>query len=247
MATKRTPEEAAFLAAIRANRDDELVRLVYADWLDERNDPRGEYLRLNVELRRLVRGKLALNPLEVGRHLEFEVTFEVEWVACINGVKYQRDTFIYPWFWLLMESIGHRRQVLRNCLEAFSEAQLARYIDEFCGAKDNINPAYAEQFWPYLVGGCSADHADDFAAWAVMEGRDYYGLVISRPELINQHLPMYDEALEAWRRSMRLKRSKRTKRKRKVVVNASDEEIDLMLRGDYLAKEVYETRFGRLY
>ena len=41
-------EEAGFIAAMLADPDDRTVLLVYADWLDERNDPRGEYLRLLV-------------------------------------------------------------------------------------------------------------------------------------------------------------------------------------------------------
>ncbi len=45
-----TDEENAFLRAIRDNPDDRVVRLVYADWLDERGDPRGEYLRLSCRL-----------------------------------------------------------------------------------------------------------------------------------------------------------------------------------------------------
>lgn len=38
-------EEDAFLRAIGQNPDDQLTRLVYADLLDERGDPRGEYIR----------------------------------------------------------------------------------------------------------------------------------------------------------------------------------------------------------
>jgi uncharacterized protein (TIGR02996 family) len=38
-------EEAAFLAAIAENPDDPAYRLVFADWLEERGDPRGEWLR----------------------------------------------------------------------------------------------------------------------------------------------------------------------------------------------------------
>ena len=38
-------EEVGFLAAISAAPSDELPRLVYADWLDDRDDPRGPYLR----------------------------------------------------------------------------------------------------------------------------------------------------------------------------------------------------------
>jgi uncharacterized protein (TIGR02996 family) len=43
----------AFLAALAANFDDETTRLVYADWLDERGDPRGPFLRTEVEWARL--------------------------------------------------------------------------------------------------------------------------------------------------------------------------------------------------
>jgi len=45
------PEEGAFLRAIRAAPDDSAPRLVYADWLDERHDPRGAMVRLVEKLR----------------------------------------------------------------------------------------------------------------------------------------------------------------------------------------------------
>jgi uncharacterized protein (TIGR02996 family) len=38
--------EKEFLDAITRNPEDEEARAVYADWLEERGDPRGEYLRL---------------------------------------------------------------------------------------------------------------------------------------------------------------------------------------------------------
>jgi uncharacterized protein (TIGR02996 family) len=41
-----SPEEAAFLQAILATPNDLSLRLVFADWLEERGDPRGELLRL---------------------------------------------------------------------------------------------------------------------------------------------------------------------------------------------------------
>ena len=40
----------AFLRAIRANPDDDVSRLVFADWLDEHDDPQGEFVRLQLEL-----------------------------------------------------------------------------------------------------------------------------------------------------------------------------------------------------
>jgi uncharacterized protein (TIGR02996 family) len=45
------PEERAFQKAIRAKPDARAIRLVYADWLDERNDPRGELIRIEEETR----------------------------------------------------------------------------------------------------------------------------------------------------------------------------------------------------
>src|SRR5262245_59215233 len=40
-----------FLRAIRANPDDDTLRLVFADWLDEHDDPaRAEFIRVQVEL-----------------------------------------------------------------------------------------------------------------------------------------------------------------------------------------------------
>ena len=38
-------DEAALVRACQAAPGDALVRLVYADWLDEHGDPRGAYLR----------------------------------------------------------------------------------------------------------------------------------------------------------------------------------------------------------
>ncbi len=43
-------DDDAFVAAIQASPDDAVLRLVYADWLDEHDDPRGTLLRLELEL-----------------------------------------------------------------------------------------------------------------------------------------------------------------------------------------------------
>jgi uncharacterized protein (TIGR02996 family) len=40
----------AFLRAIRARPDDDTARLAFADWLDERGDPLGEFVRVQMEL-----------------------------------------------------------------------------------------------------------------------------------------------------------------------------------------------------
>lgn len=46
-------DQRSFIEAIQANPDDEVSRLVYADWLDEQGEPRGELIRVQCELARL--------------------------------------------------------------------------------------------------------------------------------------------------------------------------------------------------
>src|SRR5919197_4498856 len=48
-----SPEEAAFLDRVCADPDDDAPRLIFADWLDERADPRGEFIRVQVALARM--------------------------------------------------------------------------------------------------------------------------------------------------------------------------------------------------
>src|SRR5262245_36411575 len=42
-------DDEAFIRAIVDTRGDETARLVFADWLDDRSDPRGSYLRAEAE------------------------------------------------------------------------------------------------------------------------------------------------------------------------------------------------------
>jgi uncharacterized protein (TIGR02996 family) len=60
-------EEAGFIAALIAEPDDRTTLLVYADWLDERSDPRAEYLRLlasnRPNQRRLAQLRRAVDPI----------------------------------------------------------------------------------------------------------------------------------------------------------------------------------------
>jgi uncharacterized protein (TIGR02996 family) len=59
-------EEQSFLNAIREQPDDDARKLVYADWLEEQGDPRAEYLRLMVQVRR----DRAVTPEQRQRHQE---------------------------------------------------------------------------------------------------------------------------------------------------------------------------------
>jgi uncharacterized protein (TIGR02996 family) len=44
-----TAQDAAFVADIRSSPDDDVPRLIYADWLTDQDDPRGLFIRLDIE------------------------------------------------------------------------------------------------------------------------------------------------------------------------------------------------------
>jgi uncharacterized protein (TIGR02996 family) len=67
-------EEAAFLHKLRENPDDDTTRLVYADWLDERDDPRAELIRLRQQHAQLI-----------GRINELAGQCDSEWLAAVGG------------------------------------------------------------------------------------------------------------------------------------------------------------------
>src|SRR5262245_51105112 len=46
-------QDDAFLQAILEQPDDDTVRLIYADWLEEQGNPRGEFIRVQCALARL--------------------------------------------------------------------------------------------------------------------------------------------------------------------------------------------------
>jgi uncharacterized protein (TIGR02996 family) len=66
--------EATLLAAVHANPEDEQARAVYADWLEGRGDPRGEYLRLELQ-RVTIPRRLA----EIVAHIE------PDWIRMVHG------------------------------------------------------------------------------------------------------------------------------------------------------------------
>jgi uncharacterized protein (TIGR02996 family) len=85
-------DDDALLAAVAASPNDDAPRLVYADWLDERGDQRGEFLRLEV---RLAAGCGASGDRDrlnaVARQLD------VRWVAAVCRVPVEiGDSFEHP-------------------------------------------------------------------------------------------------------------------------------------------------------
>lgn len=82
-------DDEAFLDALRARPNDSVGRLVYADWLDEQNDPRAEFLRLEV---RLAGGGLSDDErLELTNRLsELGRSAEPRWLVAVNRTPFVR-------------------------------------------------------------------------------------------------------------------------------------------------------------
>jgi uncharacterized protein (TIGR02996 family) len=74
-------DHAAFLAAIRAEPDDDTHRLVYADWLEENGHPaRAEFIRVQCELARGTASRERQREL-VGREQALRCKHEAAWLA----------------------------------------------------------------------------------------------------------------------------------------------------------------------
>jgi uncharacterized protein (TIGR02996 family) len=73
----------AFLRAILQNPDDDTPRLVYADWLEERDDPRGEFIRVQCRLARMGADDTFRPELEA-RERELLARHGEEWVGSLR-------------------------------------------------------------------------------------------------------------------------------------------------------------------
>jgi uncharacterized protein (TIGR02996 family) len=85
--------EQSFLAEIAAHPHDDTTRLVYADWLDEQDDARGRYLRLEVELAGLAEGSERYAALEEELQT-LRLDIDPEWLALV-GKRY--DLLLYSY------------------------------------------------------------------------------------------------------------------------------------------------------
>jgi uncharacterized protein (TIGR02996 family) len=74
-------EEQTFLSAIMVNPDDQTAKLVYADWLQERDDPRAEIVRLKVQVAAREGDWVAAQ----NRLAELEPTVPARWLLLLDG------------------------------------------------------------------------------------------------------------------------------------------------------------------
>ncbi|MFO0808814.1 MAG: TIGR02996 domain-containing protein [Gemmataceae bacterium] len=78
-------DEAAFLRLIASAPDDDAPRLIYADWLDERGDPRGAFIRAQCALARLPANDPRRADLEAVVN-QLKAAHAAEWTRRISGL-----------------------------------------------------------------------------------------------------------------------------------------------------------------
>jgi uncharacterized protein (TIGR02996 family) len=75
-------DDLAFLRALLASPDDNTLRLVYADWLEERDDPRATFLRLEVALHQSEPNARPRDLLERLHHAR--ASLDARWLALVD-------------------------------------------------------------------------------------------------------------------------------------------------------------------
>lgn len=83
MTSSSMETEKDFLREIELHPDDNTTRLIYADWLDEQGDPRGEYLRIHCELASVSQSDERYKSL-VEREKELQLQFDAKWLDAIG-------------------------------------------------------------------------------------------------------------------------------------------------------------------
>ena len=141
-------DEAAFLSVIQARPGDDLARLVYADWLDERDDPRGDFVRLHLAL-------LAAAPDHPDRVAgEHELSFlrkgcDAAWLAVIESERVPRSDPAVVGRWCGCFNMGGERKRKQSTPYLHADTQ-----DTECGARKRVLDAVEE---------AAADGREEFA------------------------------------------------------------------------------------
>jgi uncharacterized protein (TIGR02996 family) len=169
----------AFVQAICNQPHHDEPRLIYADWLEERGDPRGEFIRIQCVLAGTVEDAGRRHLLET-RERELIQEFGPDWIGPLQGVvdKWEfRRGFLhrvvmtpgdFVWYSEQLFALGpvqhvhfyRRNDVRRGEVQALAECpQLARLngitFNTDRGLRDDSIGLLAES--PFLAGLCSLD------------------------------------------------------------------------------------------
>jgi uncharacterized protein (TIGR02996 family) len=101
---RRTAEHRAFIAGILADRADATGYLAYADYLTERGDPQGDYVRACVELSKLPPDHPDAEALN-GRLNELSAAHAEEWYAPLGELGLRPEFYgtFTPWAWMSLD------------------------------------------------------------------------------------------------------------------------------------------------
>jgi uncharacterized protein (TIGR02996 family) len=135
-------DEAGFLQAILAAPEDTALRLVYADWLEERGDIRGEFVRLDVALRAMPGDAVDYAALAM-RWEELRTQMSPAWLLAVLGDEAQIPLPLRGWY-------------------------LGDYLLPYDW--DAYLKLYADGFWIYTDSYETAFSFDDFLASLDLEG-----------------------------------------------------------------------------
>ena len=127
-------EEELFLREIRFSPDDEDQRAVYADWLEERGDPRAEFLRVDRELAQTAPDQPDRRTELIERRTVLKRQIDLRWIAYISDAPIEKCTiefsYLCPMRW--------------ESLRVLDDEATIRYCDQ-CGREvhfcDNVDAA----------------------------------------------------------------------------------------------------------
>jgi uncharacterized protein (TIGR02996 family) len=121
----------AFIQAILAEPDDPALRLIYADWLDERDDPRGEFLRAEARLAALAPDDNA-RPRLAARLRELRARISPDWLARLDRVPVEncdvQFEFVCPRRWQQLQPT--KDSAVRYCDRCERRVYYCRSVDE---------------------------------------------------------------------------------------------------------------------
>jgi uncharacterized protein (TIGR02996 family) len=109
----------AFLRAITANPEDDVLRLVYADWLEEQGDPRAEFLRLDCALAGKAE-RIMETAATKARWQELRENFDPSWLIRIARPPLENCQFRFrcPKKWASLQVTDHEEvRFCDNCRE----------------------------------------------------------------------------------------------------------------------------------
>ena len=100
-------------------------------------------------------------------------------------------------FWNLLESSGRSLSSLCRKLEGLSQRNLQLYQRFYEETRRSVDPYFDwEESSPHILkwDSLSEDDAEDFSAWVIMQGQDFYEQVRNHPDLVQHYIDLFQES-----------------------------------------------------